>query len=225
MHQLIDKKNKIVIYIIFLFILSTINNKNLETGKNYSTIIDKIAISGLSPSVNLELTNKLNNFFYKNIFIVNKEEISKVILKYNIVEEYNVKKIYPSKLEINIRPTKLIARISGNKLLLVGSNGKLLTNEITDHTLPYIFGEFNSKEFLELKKNIDRSNFNFIDLKSISFYPSNRWDIKTANDILIKLPRNDILTSLTIAYKVVSSNKFINNKLIDLRVSNHLVIQ
>ena len=47
MHQLIDKKNKIVIYIIFLFILSTINNKNLETGKNYSTIIDKIAISGL----------------------------------------------------------------------------------------------------------------------------------------------------------------------------------
>jgi len=225
MHQLIDKKRKTILYLMLFFILSTTNNINLENRKNYSTIINKINITGMPSDSNLQLLNKLNNFNYKNIFNIKKEEINKIISEYNIIEEYNVKKIYPSSLNIDIKQTKVIAKISGKNQLLVGANGKLITTIKTDKKLPYIFGEFNSNEFLNFKKHIDNSKFRFTDIKSIFFFPSNRWDILTNNDVLIKLPKNNLSKSLLFAHKIITNNEFINNKLIDLRVTNHLVVK
>ena len=101
MHQLIDRKNKIIIYLLFLFILSTTSSKFLEKKKSYSTTINQINIEGLSDTDNLKIYNELNNLFYKNILLVEKEEIQSVLIKYNIIEEYNTKKIYPSTININ----------------------------------------------------------------------------------------------------------------------------
>ena len=50
MHQSIDKKNKVVIYLIFLFILSTTSGKFTEKQKDYSLKINKINVEGLSIS-------------------------------------------------------------------------------------------------------------------------------------------------------------------------------
>jgi cell division protein FtsQ len=162
MPQSIDKKNRIIIYLTFLLILSTVSSKTLDNDKIYSI---KINVTGLSNSKNLQLVNKLNDLFYKNIFFINKDEIKKIISVNNIIEEYNVRKIYPSKLDIDIKLTKFIAKISANKKLIVGSNGKLIKSETIHDSLPYIFGEFNSKKFLEFKKHIDHSEFNFKDLR------------------------------------------------------------
>ena len=225
MHQLIDKKNKIVIYLIFLLILSTTSNKNIDQQTNYNIVINKIEITGLSINNNLQLKNKLDNFLYKNIFFLGKKEINNIILKYNIIEEYNVKKIYPSKLDIDVKPTKFIAKISSNNRLLVGSNGKLIENEITNEKLPYIFGKFNSKEFLKFKEIVEYSKFNFADLKSIFFYSSKRFDILTIDEILIKLPKNNLLKSLNVANKIIIDNQFKDKKIIDLRISGHIIIQ
>ena len=57
---------------------------------------------------NKKILNELNNLFYKNILFVEKKEIQKVINKYNIIEEYSIKKIYPSTININIKPTNLL---------------------------------------------------------------------------------------------------------------------
>ena len=128
MHQLIDKKNKIVIYLIFLLVLSTTSNKTKNYQENLP-IANKITISGLSSSNDLILIKKLQNFFYINIFILKKDKINKIISEFNIVEEYNVRKVYPSKLNIEIKPAKFIAKIYDNSQLLVGSNGKLIKSE------------------------------------------------------------------------------------------------
>ena len=225
MRQLIDKKNRIILYLIFLLILSTTNNKIKDNKKNYSINIKNIKVTGLSDSNSLKLLNKLDYFSNKNIFNIKREEISKIISENNVIEEYRIKKIYPSGLNIDIKPTKFIAKIPGSKQLFVGSNGKLITNQMIDETLPYIFGKFNSEEFLSFKKTIDRSNFNFNDFKSISFYPSNRWDILTTNDILIKLPKNNLSESLKHAHSFINNNEFQDNTVIDLRMSNHLIVQ
>ena len=44
MHQSIDKKNKVIIYLIFLFILSTTKGKILEQQKRYSLKINDIKV-------------------------------------------------------------------------------------------------------------------------------------------------------------------------------------
>ena len=225
MHQLIDKKNKIIIYLLFLFILSTTNGKFKENQNRYSLKINQINVKGLSRTDNSKIYNELSNIFYKNILIVNKDEIQKVISKYNIIEEYNIKKIYPSAININIKPTKFVAKLSNNDQLLVGSNGKIIKNKNNIEILPYIFGEFNSKEFLIFKKNIDQSKFIFTEFKTLYFFPSSRWDILTYEDILIKLPRDNISKSLDLAYKIINSIDFKNKNLIDLRVNNHLIVK
>ena len=225
MHQSIDKKNKIITYLIFLLVLSTINSKTLDNQKIYFSTIKKIHITGLSNPVNLKLKDELDKFHNKKLFSIEKEEIKKIITEYNIIEEYKIKKIYPSILKIDIKQTKLIAKISSKNQLLVGANGKLIISPVIDKTLPYIYGKFNAKEFLNLKKNIDRSKFNFADIKSIFFFPSNRLDILTNENILIKLPENNLSKSLFIAHKIITNNEFKENKLVDLRVANHLVTQ
>jgi len=224
MHQLIDKKNKIIIYLLLLLTLSTTNGKFAENQNNLSSTINHINIKGLSEINNSKIYNELNNLFYKNILLIGKEEIQRVISKYNIIEEYNIKKIYPSTININIKPTKFVARLSSSDQL-IGSNGKLIEDIENSQILPYIFGEFKSKEFLEFKKNITESKFIFTNLKTLYFFPSNRWDILTSDDILIKLPQDNYSELLDLAYKIIGNNDFKNKNLIDLRVNNHLIIK
>ena len=224
MHQLIDKKNKIIIYLLLLFILSTISRNFTENQNSYSLKINQINIAGLSKIDNSKILHELNDLFYKNILLIRKEEIQRVINKYNIIEEYSVKKIYPSTININIKPTKFVARLSNNDQL-VGANGKLIKNKENTEILPYIFGEFNSQNFLNFKKEIIDSKFTFISFKTLYFFHSNRWDILTNNDILIKLPQNNVSESLNLAYRILNDNNFKNKNLIDLRIKNHLIVK
>ncbi len=224
MHQLIDKKNKIIIYLLLLFILSTTSVKLIENQNNYLSKINRINIEGLSNNDNKKISSELKDLVHKNILLIRKEEIQSVISKYNIIDEYSIKKIYPSTIDIDIKPTKFIARLSINNKL-IGANGKLIDDEINREKLPYIFGEFNSQNLLNFKKKIDQSKFVFTNFKMLYLFPSNRWDILTNDKILIKLPQSNLSDSLNLAYKIINSEKIKNKSIIDLRVNNHLVIK
>jgi cell division protein FtsQ len=225
MHQSINKKNKIIIYLIWFFILSTTSGKFAVSQNNYSPIDNNIKIEGLSDIENSKISNEISNLLYRNIFFMKKKEINKVMNKYNIIEEYNIKRIYPSTINVKIKPTKYLARVSNEDQLLVGANGKLIKAEDNVEKLPYIFGEFNSKDFLIIKKSIDHSKFTFNELKTLFFFKSNRWDILTNNDILIKLPLKNALKSLNLAYKIISNGDFEKSKIIDLRIKNRLILK
>ena len=225
MHQSINKKNKIIIYLIWFFILSTTSGKFAVSQNNYSPIDNNIKIEGLSDIENSKISNEISNLLYRNIFFMKKKEINKVMNKYNIIEEYNIKRIYPSTIKVIIKPTKYLARVSNEDQLLVGANGKLIKAEDNGEKLPYIFGEFNSKDFLIIKKSINQSKFKFSELKTLFFFKSNRWDILTNNDILIKLPLKNSLNSLNLAYKIISNGDFEKSKIIDLRIKNRLILK
>ena len=226
MHQSTGKKNKIIIYLLFLFILSTTSAKFINDHKKLSSSIIKINITGLSERKNSEILNNLNNLnnlLYKSIFVIREDEIRKILEKHNIIQEFNIKKIYPSTLNIEIKPTKLIARVSNKSQYLVGANGKLIEDKSNNELLPYIFGEFNSQDFLSFKKNIEKSMLSFSNLKELSFFPSGRWDILTDKDILIKLPQERIVASLNLSKRLINNDNFKDYKFIDLRIKNHLV--
>ena len=223
MHQSIGRKNKIIIYLLFFFILSTTSAKLINDQNKLSSSISKINITGLSERKNLEILNNLNNILYKSILVISKDEIKKILEKHNIIQEFSIKKIYPSTLKIEIKPTKFIARVSNNGQYLVGANGKLIEDRNNSEVLPYIFGEFNSQHFLSFKQNIEKSIFSFSSLKTLYFFPSGRWDILTDNDILIMLPQEHLVASLNLSKKLIDNDNFKDNKFIDLRVKNHLV--
>ena len=225
MHQSIDKRKKIIIYLLFLLILSTTSAKFINDQNKPSSSVSKINIIGLSDRKNLEILDSLNNFLYKSIFVINKDKIKKVLEKHNIIQEFNIKKIYPSTLNIEIKPTKFIARVSNNSQYLVGANGKLIEDKSNNELLPYIFGEFNSHDFLSFKQKIEKSMFSFSNLKELSFFPSGRWDILTDKDILIKLPQEHIVASLNLSKKLINNDNFKDYKFIDLRIKNNLAVK
>jgi cell division protein FtsQ len=222
MLQLIDRKYRIIIYLIFFFILSTTSNKHLESQKRH---LLKINVNGLSGNNNKEILDKLNNLLFKDIFFLKQEQIKNIILKNNLVESFTVKKIYPKQINIDIKQTEFIAKIKGNTSYLIGSNGKLISNEYTNKKLPLMFGKFDSEKFLNFNQIVESSKFKIQNFKSIFFYLSNRWDILTMNDVLIKLPEQNLSEALNLAYKITNDDNFKNNKIIDLRVYNHIVIK
>ena len=62
------------------------SRKSLEQKINYSSIVDKIYVVGLSNIENLKIKNELISISYQNIFVLGKKEISMVINKYNIID-------------------------------------------------------------------------------------------------------------------------------------------
>ena len=75
-----------------------------------------------------------------------------------------------------------------------------------------------------LKKIIDESKFQFEQIESFYYFPSNRWDIKTKDGFLIKLPEKNIAESLKFVTLIKIKEEFKDKKIIDLRISNQIVL-
>ena len=151
-----QKNKKILIYIFLFLLIGTFNNKNLE---NIDIVkVNKIYVTGLDEKSNKKLMNNLNFLKISNLFFLNDKEITKIITANNLVEDYFVFKKYPSTLNISISKTNFLAKVkkNGNSFFL-GSNGKLIKEIITEQTVPIIFGNFENKNFFELKKAIDET--------------------------------------------------------------------
>ena len=226
MLQPIGKKNKYILLIITFLLLTTINNTNFVNNKFFSTDIQNIKVVGLNENLNLQIQERLKYIINSNIFYINKDLFEKEIHKYNYIESFKVSKFYPKNIILKINQTNFLATtIKNNKKYIIGSNGKFIEYELfnDNHDLPIIFGNFNNKDFLILKKKIDQSSFKYKDIKNFFSYPSKRWDIETIDNLLIKLPSKNIELALERAKKIIESKKFINN-IIDLRIANQIII-
>ncbi len=220
MHQQINRK---IFFYFFLFItLGTFNNKNLDTF-NFPKI-ESLKIYGLE-KIDNEFIKRLEFFKLSNIFFIDKFELKKVLETNNLIEEYKIFKRYPSILEIEIIETKFLAKTNKNeKTFFIGSNGKLIETKNKIKNLPFIFGDFNIDNFLELKKIIDNSKLNFTEINNLYFFPSGRWDIEILSGVLIKLPNQKIKESLDLSLDLINNKEFNNARIIDVRQKNQVII-
>ena len=113
-----------------------------------------------------------------------------------------------------------------NKKFIIASNGKLISFDDVDlllQKLPFVFGNVKNDYFINIKGIIDKSKFEYEEIEAFYFYPSNRVDIKTRDGILIKLPQQNLPEALRIANLIKKNDKFKNNKILDLRILNHII--
>ena len=220
MLQQINKK--IIFYISLVIILGTFNNKNL---KNFDIPkIDMVNIEGIEFNNNefLKITNliKLNN-----LLSIQKSQIKEILNSNNFIEEYEVFKRYPSSIEIKIEKTNFLASTNINgKNYLVGSNGKFINTQGYSKNLPFVFGNFEIKKFLELKNIILQTDFKYNKIKNFYYFPSGRWDIEMISGVLIKLPIIGIKDSLNLSIDLLDDIEFTNVKILDIRQKNQIVI-
>ena len=221
MHQ--RKSKKILIYFFLLFLVGSINNININNLKFQN--VKNINVTGLENEDNSIISKKIKNLKLDNIYLINKKDINTLIESNNLVEKYFIFKKYPSSLNINIDKTSFLARISKNgKIYDLGSNGKLIENKYSNNQLPFVFGNPEIIEFFNIKKIIDESQIPFEEIESLYFFLSKRWDLELRNNIIIKLPNDNIKESLKLASEFLHNNEFKDIKIIDARIKNQIIL-
>ena len=228
MLQLIDRKLKIFFYLILFLLLSTQITKKKDIEISFITNLNNLEVIGLSEKNNIKIYQSLKFLLTKNIFFINKKEFENILKKNNLVESFYIKKIYPNLIKIKIKQTKLLAITNKNgKKFFIGSNGKLIPDsqiEESYNKLPFVYSKSNYGNFIKLKKIIDESEFKFEQIESFYYFLNNRWDIKTKDGFLIKLPEKNIKESLKFATLIKINEEFKDKKIIDLRISNNIIL-
>ncbi len=226
MHRSINKK-KIYFYLFILVFLSTIFNfKLINIFKNVN-LIKSIEIQGIGNKDQNLIKKELQIFFDKNIFFVEKNEIIFALNKFNFLKNFNIKKIFPSKLLITAEKTNFLATtfLNGEKFY-IGNNGKFTSVLETEYKkdLPMIFGKFSIKEFLELRDILLKQRVDINNIEKYFYHMSKRWDLQKNTGLIIKLPSKNIPNSLKIYNKLKDNNKLNSAKIVDLRISERIVL-
>ena len=187
--------------------------------------INKIEIIGLNLDERKKIESIINDANFKNIFHIDKQYLKKKIDSINIIEHFEIFKNYPSTLKIFIKETKILAQTKKNgSNYFIGSNGKLILNNYSSSSLPFVFGDLNIKEFIKFKNEVDKSNFDFKKIIKLYYFKSKRWDIETSEGYLIKLSRNDIKKDLNLFVRLSNEAKFKNELVIDFRQKDQIIL-
>ena len=221
MLQKIDKKKYIFFYLIIFLIFSSTHNLNFKYNNFF--IVKKIEVVGLDERDNLLLEKKLKDLIGSNIFTINKESF-KFIKSENLINRYNIKKIYPNHIKVYIESAVAISVIKYlNELVILGNNGKIIDLESLPSNIPEVNGTNDIKKVFETIKIINKSNFNIRNIKKIIFFPSDRIDIILKNKKKIRFPINLTIDNLNLSLRLIEDELFNTSKIIDLRIPNKVI--
>lgn len=221
MLQLKDKK--IFIYLLLFVLLGSINNKHFNNNQFFK--IKSLQLFGLNENEKSNLLLQLEYIKNKNIFLIPKEKIKKILNSNQLIESFLISKNYPSELNIFIKKTSFLANINiEGKNYFIGTNKKLIKSDLVDLNLPLILGNPSIEDFFLIKGDISKSLINFKDIKKLYFFPSKRWDLEFKNGILIKLPINESLDSLNNYYRIKNFPQFKNVKIFDMRINKQIIV-
>ena len=217
------KKRSIIAFILFI-LLTTITSKQ-------EIIISKFNIKEIKIENNLlleteDIIKSLKPIYNKNLVNLNYREIEEKLSKQTFIESFNIKKKYPNTLQIKIVEKKPIAILQNKKKkyflsekldLIEFNNSKKYQN------LPFILGE--EKKFKIFYNNLNEINFPLEIINKYTLYESNRWDIETINQKVIKLPTNNYVKSLKNYLNLRTKKNFENYKVFDYRIENQLILK
>lgn len=226
MHLSINKK-KIYFYLFTFVFINTLFNIN-QIGK-FSNIfkLEYININGLNVDEENSLINDLELFKNQNIFLIKNNHIYSILDDFKQIESFKIKKIFPSKLNIDVKKTTYIGKTMKNgKVYFIGNNKKFIEQKKINiqPNVPFVFGNFSIEEFLILQNNLKDNNFNLDEFKSYYYYKNGRWDLNKKDNITIKLPFTNDEQSLK-QYKILEDEgKIYKNSIVDLRVPKKIII-
>ena len=194
-------------------------------------IISKFNIKEIIIENNVLLSEKdikksLSSIYDKNLLFLKNKEIEEKIIQNSFIDSFNVKKKYPNTLKIKIFEKKPIAILFNQKKKFYLSEKIDLIDfyELQNYkNLPYVFG--NKDDFSIFYKNLKKINFPFIMIKKYTFYKTNRWDLETMDNKVIKLPVTNYISSLKNYLNLKEKKEFKNYKVFDYRIRNQLILK
>ena len=217
-------KKRLLIALSLLILLTTINLQQ-------SFVISKFNLKTIVIENNLllkdkDIKNSLIPFYNKNLIFLNNNEFKKVLMQNSFIESFNIKKKYPSTLKVKIFEKKPIVILQNkkNKFYLSEKIDLIEFKNFPNYqNLPYVLG--NKDDFKIFYKNLKKINFPLDIIKKYTLFESNRWDLETKNNQVIKLPSKNYTKSLENFLNLKNKNDFEKYELFDYRISNQLILK
>ena len=188
--------------------------------------VEKIIIENNSLLKEKDIKMLLSQIYGKNLIFLKNTDIQKALERNEFIESFNVKKKYPSTLKIKIFEYKPIAiLIDKKKKFYINKEINVIKfkNFKNYENLPFVFG--NKEEFKIFYKNLEKIDFPFNQIKKYIFYGSNRWNLETKNNKIIKLPSKNYIESLENFLSIYSKSDFKKFKVFDYRINNQLILK
>ena len=217
-------KKRLVIALSLLILLTTINSQQIFVISKFN--LKTIVIKNNFLLKDEEIKNLLIPFYNKNLLFIDNNKIKKALMQNNFIESFNIKKIYPSTLIIQIFEKKPIAVLFNkkNKYYLSERIDLIEFKKLPNYqALPTILG--NEEDFKIFYNNLKKINFPIDLIEKYTFYETNRWDLKTKNNKVIKLPSKRYTKSLENFLNLKNKNNFEKYQLFDYRISNQLILK
>ena len=218
-------KKRFLIALLLLLFLSTYKmQENFQLNKKLN--IKEIIIENNSIIQNSSIEKSLSQLYETNLLKLNKKKISNELKGLNFVDGFEVKKIYPNKLKLRIFEKEPIAIIHHK------DEKKYFTNksELIDFTelekfkqLPLVFGDGEKFEILYL--NLKKNKFPLDEIKKFYLFETNRWDLVTKKNQIIKLPAKDYIKSLENFIFLKDRANFEKYKIFDYRINQQLILK
>lgn len=217
-------KKRVYIGLALFFLLTTIiSNKQIISPKLNLQIIE---IENNLMLQSKDIKNSLASIYEKNLLLLNYNEIENILLQNSLIESFSIKKKFPDTLKIKIVEKKPIAILFYKKKRYYISD-KIQIFEFKNHqefqNLPQVFGE--KEKFKIFYENLKKIDFPFDQIKKYTLFKSNRWDIETKNNKIIKLPEKEYIKSLENYFMIKNNKNFSKYLLFDYRIKNQLILK
>ena len=192
--------------------------------------IKAISIKGLKSISNKEIVASSGLKCNDKIFKFSPEEVARKILADRRVKSVIVRRDLPSIYDIRVEERVPIAYWKNNEnLFFVDDEGVSFPTDTKKKNpkLPMIAGDNAPKAVGELMRVLNK----FPKFKSqvvfCNFIGNRRWNIQMDNEILIKLPEDNLYRAISYLSKLMSGTKQLNPNLsvIDLRIEEKIIIQ
>ena len=87
-----------------------------------------------------------------------------------------------------------------------------------------VFGDFKISEYLNLLTILKKHQLDLKKIESFFYFKNKRWDILFTNGVTLMLPSKTLEESIIIYKKLLINEKLTNVKIIDLRISNQIIL-
>tara|TARA_E500000178_G_scaffold353757_1_gene420539 strand:+ start:1596 stop:2252 length:657 start_codon:yes stop_codon:yes gene_type:complete len=217
------KKQIVFAFILFILLTTIIPSEKITISKfGFKKVITENNFIVKDEEIN----DLLAPFYDKNLIFLKKTEIETALMQNSYIESFIVKKKYPDTLKVKIFEKKPFAVLINKKekFLLSDKIQLIKFNKNENHQdLPLVLG--NQEKFLIFYNDLKKINFPFKIIKRYIFYETNRWDIETINNKIVKLSPKDYIENLRNYLSLRDKTNFKKYKVFDYRLKNQLILK
>ena len=171
-------KNRLLISFVLILLLTTYQLK-IDSNLSNFLKIEKIIVENNEVVKDKNIKENLIFLYEKNIFFLDKKKIKNQLENIDIIDSFEIKRVYPNKIVIKIYEKKPIAILQNKRekkyFTIKGDEIDFFVFKKFEN-LPTVFGD--KENFKRFYFDLSQSNFQIHIIKNFTF-ESKRWDLIT----------------------------------------------